>query len=106
VNVIGVPRWGYAACAWGGFAGYGVAMLLSACIGQKKYPIPYDLRGMLHFVVIGALLYGTSLALSDWLGVKADDRLFTPRVLALLGCNTLLIFSYCTLVWREIKASR
>ena len=46
VNVIFVPRYGYMACAWGGFAGYGSAMLMSWAIGRGKMPIPYDVRSI------------------------------------------------------------
>ena len=35
VNVIFVPRIGYWACAWGGFAGYGTSMILSWALGRK-----------------------------------------------------------------------
>ena len=38
VNILFVPRYGYIACAWGGFAGYLTAMLLSYIVGQKYYP--------------------------------------------------------------------
>lgn len=57
VNVALVPRYGYMACAWGGFAGYGVAMLLSYFVGQKKYPIRYDLRAIGAYVLLAAVLY-------------------------------------------------
>ena len=57
MNVFLVPVWGYMACAWAGFAGYGVAMLLSYFVGQKKYPIRYDLRGMGCYVLLAAVLY-------------------------------------------------
>ena len=57
VNVALVPRFGYMACAWGGFAGYGVAMLFSYFVGQKKYPIRYDLRGIGTYVLLAAVLY-------------------------------------------------
>ena len=57
VNVCFVPLYGYMACAWGGFAGYGVAMLLSYFVGQRKYPIAYDLRGMARYAVLAAVLY-------------------------------------------------
>ena len=41
----------YWACAWGGFAGYGTAMVLSYIIGQKKNPIPYPLKSItLYFI--------------------------------------------------------
>ena len=106
VNVIGVPRWGYMACAWGGFAGYGVAMLLSWFIGRRKYPIRYDLRGMLHFLVIGMLMYGTSLGLGDMLGVEASTPLLSWKSVVLLACNTVLLGSFGLFIWRGLKPAR
>lgn len=38
VNIIFVPRYGYMACAWAGFAGYATAMVLSYIVGQKNTP--------------------------------------------------------------------
>jgi hypothetical protein len=45
------------ACAWAGFAGYAVAMLLSYFVGQKKYPIAYDLKGIGKYVAAAIALY-------------------------------------------------
>ena len=55
VNILFVPRYGYIACAWGGFAGYLTAMLLSYIVGQKYYPIAYPLKSMDVYVAIAAL---------------------------------------------------
>ncbi len=57
VNVIFVPRYGYMACAWAGFAGYGVAMTLSYLVGQKKYPVNYPLRDIALYVVVALAMY-------------------------------------------------
>ena len=57
VNVIFVPRYGYMACAWGGFAGYGVAMLISDVVGQKYYPINYPLKSIGFYVLLAAVCY-------------------------------------------------
>jgi len=57
INWIFVPRYGYMACAWGGFAGYGTCMLLSYFIGQKKSPINYPLKDIFKYVLLAALLY-------------------------------------------------
>lgn len=56
VNVAFVPRYSYMACAWGGVAGYGTAMLLSYIVGQKKYPIDYPVRQILVYVALAAVL--------------------------------------------------
>lgn len=57
MNIFLIPIYGYMACAWAGFTGYAVAMLLSYFVGQKKYPIGYDLRGIGCYVALAAVLY-------------------------------------------------
>ena len=62
VNILLIPTYGYWACAWGGFAGYGTAMVLSYMIGQQKNPIPYPLKSIATYF-IGAM---TAFALMKW----------------------------------------
>lgn len=57
INFIFVPKYGYIACAWGGFAGYGVCMLLSYFVGQKKAPVPYDVKGILGYFALALVLF-------------------------------------------------
>lgn len=57
MNVFLIPIYGYMACAWAGFTGYAVAMLLSYFVGQRKYPIRYDLKSIGLYVLIAAALY-------------------------------------------------
>ena len=58
VNFIFVPKYGYIACAWGGFAGYGICMILSYFVGQQKSPIPYNLKSaFLYFALAVALFF-------------------------------------------------
>ena len=57
MNIFLVPKYGYIACAWAGFTGYGVAMLLSYFVGQKKYPIQYDVKAIGMYVLLAAVLY-------------------------------------------------
>lgn len=79
INVIFVPRYGYMACAWAGFAGYGVAMTLSYIVGQRKYPIAYPIGRCLSYVALAVVLcVGMLLAnkyLSMWLAVAANTLL-------------------------------
>ena len=87
VNVLFIPQYGYMACAWGGVAGYGTAMVLSYLVGQKKYPINYDVKGILVYVGTTILFcYGMSLA----------EQL--PMVWLQLVCNTILIGAYLVMV--------
>ena len=57
VNIIFIPRYGYMACAWGGFAGYATAMLLSYFVGQKKNPVQYPLKSIAVYVLIVLFFY-------------------------------------------------
>ena len=94
VNIFGVPRFGYMACAWGGFAGYGIAMLLSFVIGSRYYPVPYDLRRIALFVALAALLLA-AYHLPEWLG-------YTPSTAVLLALGTALLLLYCGFAYRLI----
>lgn len=57
VNILFIPTCGYMACAWGGFAGYATAMLLSYFVGQHYYPIAYPLRSIAVYVGIALLFF-------------------------------------------------
>ena len=61
LNIIFVPIYGYIACAWAGLAGYFTVTLLSYFVGQKKYPINYDLKGIGMYVLLAAVLYVASV---------------------------------------------
>ena len=62
VNILLIPTYGYWACAWGGFAGYGTAMILSYIIGQKKNPIPYPLKSITLYFITAMVAF----ALMEW----------------------------------------
>ena len=89
VNFFFVPRYGYIACAWGGLAGYGTAMLLSYFIGQHYYPIKYDVKGIGLYFGLALLLFAVSQVLpidNQWLR---------------MGINTLLLGVYLTYVVKQ-----
>ena len=57
LNILFVPVYGYAASAWASVAGYAVIMLLSYVMGQKKYPINYDLKSLGLYILLAGILY-------------------------------------------------
>ncbi len=95
VNVIFVPRIVYWACAWGGFAGYGTAMVLSWAIGRGKYPVSYDTRSILMFTLMAAGIF-VLVSLPGWLGKEM------PGWLQMLEGSVLLAV-YAAFAWKEIK---
>ena len=72
VNIFLIPRFGYWACAWGGVAGYGTAMLLSYVVGQRMNPIDYPMREIGLYVALAAVLYGVMTLVPTSLPVWAQ----------------------------------
>ena len=66
MNVFLISVYGYVACAWAGFTGYAVAMLLSYFVGQKKYPINYDLKSIGGYVLLALVIY----AVGEWMPLE------------------------------------
>ncbi len=93
VNIWGIPHYSYMACAWGGVAGYGTAMLLSYFVGQRLYPIPYPIRAMAGYTVLTAACYYAITC------IPADAPLWLH-----LGISTAIILAFAGIVYkREIK---
>jgi O-antigen/teichoic acid export membrane protein len=91
LNIVFIPKYGYMACAWASFAGNGLIMLLSYFVGQKQYPIKYDLKSLFLYLGIALLLYSIAVLIpieNLWLR---------------LGFRTVLIGLYLTfLIKRDL----
>lgn len=82
VNIWGIPRYGYTACAWGGFAGYGTAMVMSYIVGQIKNPIKYPVKSITVYVALTIALFIVMEAIpEDW---STGCRLAVNTLLILL----------------------
>lgn len=57
LNFIFIPIYGYLACAWVTFLVYGGQMVASYLLGQKHYPIPYNLRKFMLYSLIALGFY-------------------------------------------------
>ena len=57
INFMGIPKFGYMACAWATFASYSIMMILSYVLGQKYYPVKYNLRSIFVFSIIALSFY-------------------------------------------------
>jgi O-antigen/teichoic acid export membrane protein len=65
INFVGIPKYGYMACAWATFAAYSCMMVLSYILGQKYYPVKYNLRSIFVFSIIALSFYFISITYSD-----------------------------------------
>ena len=60
-----MPRYSYHAAAWGHIASYLTMLLLTALLGRKHYPIPYNWGMVLLLVAAGLGVWGLSLLLPE-----------------------------------------
>ena len=92
VNLLLIPEFGYWACAWGGVAGYGTAMVLSYVVGQRKNPIPYPVNDIVNYILIAAAVTG----IMYWF-----EEQFEPGQLLSLVFNTLCILFFVAYIVRQ-----
>lgn len=55
LNWLFIPKYSYMASAWISFIAYAVMMVLSYLWGQRNYPIPYNLKKNLVYIIISAV---------------------------------------------------
>ena len=89
LNIIFIPKYSYMACAFASFAGYLLIMLISYFMGQKKYPIKYDLKtiGLYFFLALG--LYAISYFVHF------------EHIALRLGFNTILLIIYIAIILKR-----
>jgi O-antigen/teichoic acid export membrane protein len=64
INVMFVPKYSYIACAWATLIAYAGMMVISYFLGQKYFPIKYNLRAITVYCILTGLLLLTSLLFS------------------------------------------
>jgi O-antigen/teichoic acid export membrane protein len=62
MNFVLIPKYSYMGSAWVSMLAYFVMMVMSYVLGQKHYPIPYDLKRIVTYLLVSALL----VVLSFW----------------------------------------
>lgn len=114
LNIVLVPRIGYMGCAWASLACFFTCMLLSYIVGQKKYPIPYDLASLAVYLgtTVGLLsvYYGCRYLFrqSDFMQqelfsytLKGQYIAFMRADLMNLVIGTLAVIGYLTLLFKR-----
>lgn len=88
INLAFIPLYGYLASAWATLICYGSMMVISYFLGQKYYPIPYNLRKIGLYVFVALLLFF----------VRYRQDLTGDFSWGVLGYHTLLIFTFIGVV--------
>lgn len=56
LNILFIPGYGFFASAWVSLIAYSVMMILSYFLGQKHYPIPYNIKKALFYLILAIVL--------------------------------------------------
>lgn len=89
INFVFIPKFSYMACAWATFAAYGSMMVISYFIGQKYYPVKYNIRAISVFFFIAVGFYFLSFV---WQGL---DNKYLKLIL-----NNLLVVLFVFLFYK------
>ncbi len=90
LNILFIPEYGYMASAWATFTCYAAMMVASYFLGQKHYPVPYEVGRLLLMIGGAAILYWLSIVLN------IADNAYWPMLnvlflLAYLGFSYFLV---------------
>ncbi|RCL74802.1 MAG: polysaccharide biosynthesis protein [Flavobacteriales bacterium] len=90
INIIYIPKFGYMACAWATLIVYFTQMVISYLLGQRHYPIPYNLKKFIFYISLALALF----FLSPY--IKVDNF-----AVNLIIQNSLLLMFVLTAVYIE-----
>ncbi|MBI1836399.1 MAG: polysaccharide biosynthesis protein [Flavobacteriia bacterium] len=88
LNVIFIPTYGYMASAWATFIVYAFQMVVSYILGQKYYPIKYNLRKFWLYLGVAILFYFLTVMLN-----------FQDQSLGKFFVHNMFILLYVALIW-------
>jgi len=88
---LGTDYWfhGYIGSAWATFFCYGTMMVLAYLLGQKYYPIPYNLKKITGYLLLAMVLYG----MNEWI----QPGHLLPRIMtatALLAVYSVVVYYF------------
>lgn len=90
-----IPAFGYMGAAWATLICYGIMMVMSYITGQKKYPIPYDIKALTLLLVSAILTYFINLKAMAFISSATIEE----------AVKVILLLLYGGLTWKIIKSS-
>lgn len=88
INILFIPEYGYKACAWATMIVYALQMISSYILGQKYYPIKYNLRKFVLYLGSSIVLF----FIAKWMS-------FDPGTLSKFIFNNFLILIFVGVFW-------
>jgi O-antigen/teichoic acid export membrane protein len=93
LNIYWIPKIGYMGSAWATLICYASMMIASYFLGNKHYPVNYDVKRILGYLTLSITLY----LISKW--IKTDYSLVN------LCMNNLLVIAFIAIIWRFEKSN-
>ncbi len=87
VNVVLIPRIGYAGSAWAALACFGFMMAAGYLLGQRYYPVPYPIGRMAAYILLALGFY--------W----GSERLSPDGMLLRTVANTAWLLGYVIIIY-------
>jgi len=94
LNIIFLPIYGYIAAAWVTFLCYFLMMAISYWLGQRNYPVPYEVGRITMYILAAVVMYG----ISEWVRPSLNENLW-----GILGVNTLILVLYLSFIYEREK---
>ena len=92
LNILLIPFYGYMACGYAFFSASLVMTVTSYIVGQKYFPIKYDLKRIGFYILIALVLYLIEIK------IEISNKLLKA------GLNTLLLVVFFFFIWIKEKA--
>ena len=93
LNFYWIPRIGYLGSAWATLICYASMMLASYFLGNKHYPVNYDVKRILGYITLSITLY----LFSSW--IKTNNTVLN------LFMNNLLVLVFIAVIWKFEKTN-
>jgi len=92
IIIVLAPRYGFMACAWASVIANGGVMLVSYFLGQRYYPVDYELKKLGGYVLLTTLCYAL-----EW-GI---GRVLEGFPLLQMALNTVVLVAFALVILRN-----
>jgi len=93
INYYFIPAYGMYACAWATFICYATMMVISYFLGQKYFPVPYNIKKITGYLVLITLLFAS----------EEMVRHFTDSLPIRITSGTVFLLAFFIIVFKVEK---
>ncbi len=93
LSIVFIPKYGYVASAWSHLVCYGSMALVSYLLGQKYFPVKYDLKNFFKYFFVALLFYFSFMMMNEHIGFIKQ---LPPFVF-----SSILMLAFLLFVWIE-----